>query len=223
MTTVSDLALIALDPASGKSRLGSHAEIVLGGGALNDLLLAGRLEVSGTGKKARVTVVDPTPVGTAYLDGALARLVARRKSLLARDAVNRLGKKLPGQVHGALAAGRLVEARHSRVLGVFPTTRYVVLPQAGRDELVDGVRAVLLGEREPDERSGSLAALVGAARLVKLVVPKRRRKEAEKRAKKLTEGAWASEAVRAAVKASEDAMTVAVMVATTAAASGGAT
>jgi len=223
MTTVSDLTLLALDPAAGKSRLGSHAEIVLGGAALNDLILAGRLAVVGEGKKARVMVVDPAPVGTTYLDGALARLAARKRPLLARDAVTRLGKRLPTAVAQALTTAGLLEARPAKVLGLFPTIRFAALPQARRDELVAGVRAVLLGEREPDERFGTLAALLGAGRQVKLVVPKERRKEAEKRAKTLTEGQWASEAVRAAVKASEDAVMIAVMAATTMSAAGGAT
>lgn len=221
MTTVSDLALLALDPTTGRSRLGSHAAIVLGGAALNDLLRAGRLEVTGRGKKARVAVVDPAPVGTAYLDEGLARL-ARRRPLLARDAVTRLGKGLPRAALEQLAAEGLVEARPAKVLGLFPTTRYAALPQARRDELAAGVREVLLGEREPDERLGTLGALLGAARLVKLAVPRARRKEAAKRAKELAEGEWASEAVRAAVKASEDAVTIAVMMATTTSAAGGA-
>lgn len=222
MTTTADLALIALDPTGGSSRLGSHAEVILGGCALNDLLLAERVAVGGEGRKARVTVLDATPVGTPYLDQALASLTSRAKPLRPRDAVARLGKRLPNAVHESLAADGLVEARPHKVLGLFPTTRYAVLPQAGRDELVAGVRAVLLGEREPDERLGALAALVGAARLAKLVVPKERRKEAEKRARTLADGEWASEAVRAAVKASEDAMMVAVMAATSAAAAGSA-
>jgi hypothetical protein len=222
MTTTADLALLALDPASGRSRLGTYAEVALGGCALNDLLLAGRLGVTGEGRSARVTVLDRTPLGTPYLDEALARVVRRDKPLRPRDAVTRLGKKLPKTVPAALAADGLVEARPHKVLGLFPTTRYAALPQARREELVAGVRAVLLGEREPDERLGAVGALVGAARLVKLVVPKDRRREATKRAKTLAEGAWASEAVRAAVKASEEAMTIAVMAATTSAGGGAA-
>jgi hypothetical protein len=221
MNTTADLALVALDPVRARPRLGSYAEIILGGAAFHDLLLAERVAVTGEGRKARVTVLDPSPVGTAYLDRALERLARRTRELRPRDAVARLGKKLPKAVYASLVADGLVEARPHRILGVVPSTRYAALPQARRDDLVAGVRAVLLGEREPDERSGALGALVGAARLVHLVVPKGRRKEATKRAKTLAEGDWASEAVRAAVKAAEDAMTVAV-VAATAAASGGA-
>lgn len=222
MTTVSDLALLTLDPATGARRLGSYGEIMLGGAGLNDLLLAGRLEVTGEGKKARVLVVDQTPVGIAYLDQALARLSWQRKPRRAADSVTRLGKKLPRAAYEALAGDGVLEARSAKVLGLFPTTRYAVRPEARRDELADGVRAVLLGEREPDERLGPLAALLGAGGQVKRVVPKGRRREAAKRAKALTEGVWASEAVRAAVKASEDAVMVAVMAATAASTAGGA-
>lgn len=147
--------------------------------------------------------------------------MARGKALRPRDAVGRPGKGLPKVVHADLAARSLLEDRSDRWLGLFPRPRYVVLPSAGRDELVAGVRAVLLGEREPDERLGALAALVGAADLARHLVPRDRRREATKRAKTLTEGAWASEGVRAAVKASEEAMMIAVMAATTTAAAGG--
>ncbi|WP_165872914.1 GOLPH3/VPS74 family protein [Nocardioides jejuensis] len=222
MTTTTDLALIALDPTTGKRRLGTYGEIVLGGAALKDLLLAGRLSVAGEGKKALVSVADPTPTGIAHLDAALARLTSRTKPLKSRDAVTRLGRKLPITTYEALVADGLVEAHPTTVLGLFPSPRYVALPQARRDELVAGVRAVLLGERAPDERLGTLGALLGAGRQVKLVVPKERRKEAEKRAKTLADGDWASEAVRAAVKASEDAMMIAVLAATTTAGAGAA-
>lgn len=212
MSTPADLALLALDPVSGASRLGSNAEAILGGAALNDLLLASRLAVVGEGRKARVTVVDTTPVGSPVLDRALARL-AGRKPLKPGDAAARLGKGLPRVVHTELVSQGLLEDRSRNVLGVFPLHRYAVLPRADRDALVAVVRAVLLGERTPDERSGSLAALLGAAKLVKHVVPRDRRKEAEQRAKTLTEGDWASEAVRAAVKASEEAVMIAVVTA----------
>lgn len=212
MSTPADLAVVALDPVSGASRLGSHAEAILGGAALKDLLLAGRLAVQGEGRRARVAVVDTTPVGSPVLDQALARLVGHRPQRPG-TAATRLGKGLPRLVHTDLVARGLLEDRSRTILGVLPLRRYAALPQAGRDALVADVRAVLLGEREPDERSGSLAALLGAAKLVKLVVPRDRRKEAEKRAKTLTEGAWASEAIRAAVKASGDAVAVAVVAA----------
>lgn len=210
MSTPADLALVALDPVSGASHLGSHAEAILGGAALNDLLIAGRLAVAGEGRKARITVVDTTPVGSPVLNQALARLAGRRP-LRPGDAATRLGKGLPRVVHTHLVTRGLVEDRSRTLLGVLPLRRYAVLPQADRGALVADVRAVLLGEREPDERSGSLAALLGAGKLVKHVVPRERRREAEKRAKTLTEGAWASEAIRAAVKASGDAVAVAVV------------
>jgi Golgi phosphoprotein 3 (GPP34) len=211
MTTSADLALIALDPSSGASRLGSNAEIVLGGGVLHDLLLAERLTVAGEGRKARVTVLSGTPLGSPVIDPAFAKLVWRDKPLKPSDAVTRLGKGLPRVVHADLVAQGLLEDRSRRILGAVPLRRWTVLPQAGRDELVAGVRAVLLGERTPDERFGALAALVGAAGLVKHVVPKDRRKEANRRAKTLAEGEWASEAVRAAIKASGDAVAIAVV------------
>lgn len=221
MSTPADLALLALDPATGRSRLGSHADLILGGGVLHDLLLAGRIAVDGEGRHARVSVVDGSPTGSPVVDPALARLASRGKALRPRDAVGRLGKGLPKAVHADLVARGLLVDRSDRWLGLVPRARYVVLPAAGRDELVAGVRAVLLGEREPDERHGALAALVGAADLVRHLVPRERRREATKRAKTLTEGAWASEGVRAAVKASEEAMMIAVMAATTTAAAGG--
>lgn len=210
MSTPADLALVALDPVSGASRLGSHAEAVLGGAALNDLLLAGRLAVTGEGRKARVTVVDTTPVGSPVLDRALTRLAGRNPQKPG-NAVTRLGKGLPGVVHTDLVAQGLLEDRSRKLLGMIPLRRYGVLPQADRDALVADVRAVLLSERAPDEHAGSLAALLGAGKLVKHVVPRDRRKEAEKRAKTLTEGAWASDAVRAAIRASGDAVATAVV------------
>ena len=162
MSTPADLALLALDPTSGRSRLGSNAGSILGGAALQDLLLAGRLAVEGEGRKARVIVVDPIPTGSPVLDPALARLAGRRP-LKPADAVTRLGKRLPRAVHDDLVARGLLEDRSRTLLGVVPLRRYGVLPQAGRDELVDGVGDGAGADRAEERPGGDGRQLPGVA------------------------------------------------------------
>lgn len=218
------MALIGIDPTRGTLRLGSHADLVLDGAALNDLILAGCVSVTGTGKAARFTAIDARRAEAASaLDaasaGALARLAGRKPTKPAA-AVQRLTKGLRRAAYDDLVARGLVSRQDSTVLWVFPRSRYTLLPGSGHEQLTAAVRAVLLGESTPDEQTGTLAALLNAGQVVGKFVPKDRHREAKKRAKTLAEGEWASEAVRAAVQAADAAVTVAVIAASSAAAGG---
>lgn len=209
MTVARDLLLVALDPESGKVRLPSMAaEPALGGAALIDLVLLGRLELVGTGRKARVAVADRTPVDDPDLQAAFER-VWQKGHQAPKSIVTRLGKKQRKAVLASLEADGLVRDEQRRVLGI-RLERYELVDVARRDQLVGAMRQVLLHDQPADQVTGPLVGLLLAADQLGLVVEKRERKGAKARAKVVADGDWASGGVRKAIQDAQAAMTAAM-------------
>lgn len=209
MTVARDLLLVALDPESGKVRLPSMAaEPALGGAALIDLVLLGRLELVDTGRKARVAVADRTPVDDPDLQAAFER-VWQKGHQAPKSIVTRLGKKQRKAVLASLEADGLVRDEQRRVLGI-RLERYELVDVARRDQLVGAMRQVLLHDQPADQVTGPLVGLLLAADQLGLVVEKRERKGAKARAKVVADGDWASGGVRKAIQDAQAAMTAAM-------------
>lgn len=105
-----------------------------------------------------------------------------------------------------IADGLLVE--EERMTGRLFKRRRPHLTAAGRDGPAARVRAVLLGEAVPDERTALLVAALDVAMPTKLLVPKDRVKEADRRMREIAAGIGEAEralisAVRAARARSE--------------------
>lgn len=220
MTTAEDLMLIVTDPESGRPQLDSmKADPVVGGAHLFDLVAAGRLDLEGQGRKARVVVTSHVRVGDPLLDEAFVR-VRNRGRQTPQHTVTKLGKQGRKRVFAALVAKGQARDRDAKVLGVFPVARYDIVDTARRHDLVNRVRASLLHDQPADAETGPLIGLLAAADLTKLFVDKPERKAAKARAKAISEGDWASEGVRRAIQAAQSAVTAGVIAATAAGAAG---
>ncbi len=208
-TVAENLLLVALDPESGKVRLPSMAsDATMGGAALIDLVLLGRLELVGSGRKARVAVADRTPVDVPDLQSAFERVWQRGRQA-PKTVVTRLGRKQRKAVLATMQRDGLVRDARRRVLGI-PLERYELVDVARRDDLVARLRQVLLHDQPADRVTGPLAGLLLAADQLGLVVERRERKAAKARAKVVADGDWASEGVRRAIQDAQAAMTAAL-------------
>ena len=78
-------------------------------------------------------------------------------------------------------SGAVVEESR-RSLG-FTLRRHTTTPATGREELVERLRSVLLGESVPDGRTTTLVAVLGLAAPWRLVVDKEQVKQASRRAR----------------------------------------
>ena len=216
MSTAGDLVLLGTDPASGKPRLGlTETDAVLGGAILYDLVTLGRLGLEGEGRKARVTVVDHTPVDDPALEAAFTR-VRDRKPAKAEYVVTRLGKHAQKNLYRDLEDSGAVRRRDAKLLGLVPLTRHDVLDVARRDQLLQRVRGALLNGQDPDEETGPLISLLWAGNNVSLVVDRPDRRRAKKRAAVIADGDWASAGVRTAIQSAHAAVTAAVVASTAA-------
>ncbi|MDR6118038.1 GGDEF domain-containing protein [Aeromicrobium sp. SORGH_AS981] len=203
MTVAKNLFLVAIDPRTGRVRVVTRTvEAALGGAALIDLVLLGRLRLEGSGRKARVEVVDRTPVSDPALQTAFER-VREQGRQTPKSTIARLGRRQRAVVLRDMEAAGTVRRQRRLVL-----ERYDVADVVQRDDLVGRLRAVLLQEQPADETTGPLVGLLLATGHLGIAVTDRRElKVAKERAKVVAEGDWASEGVRGVLQDAQNAMT----------------
>ena len=224
MLLAEDLLLLVTDDASG--RLSAPAEQVdagLGGANLVELTLRNKVDLSGEqdpGKRGRIIVRDPSPAGDAVLDAALEILIARQ-GRRPSAVIGPLSKNLRGTLYQRLADRGVVRAERGRIFGVFPVRRWPAQDASDEAEVRRLMTQALVQHEAPDTRTAALIALVHAVGCVDKIVDARQhglsKRQLRARAKKISEGNWASAAVR---KAIEDMMAAVIVTITNAGAAG---
>jgi hypothetical protein len=199
------MLLLSLDSEKGgTSWLGGWT--ALAGGALVDALAAGAVRIEGERLRPGAEVDHP------LLQRVRDAVAAREEPLTLTEWVQRL----PGDLDPFLAAvaGRLVEAgvlaeRRTKVLGLFPTTRFPEADPGPERELRARLRSVLVdgaegGRAEPDGHDLLLIALDEPAGLLAVLTEdddRDARKAARARAAELAERGRTVEGSGTAVQA----------------------
>lgn len=221
MLIAEDLLLLLYDDESGKPGAdGTRLDNALAGALLVELSLRGQVEVadgSGAVKNGRLVVVDPATTDDPVLDEALS-VLAEKDGKTPKQLLGPLKKGLRQRLLDQLAARGIVEARAGKVLGLFPTTRWPAVDSAHEAQVRERLRSVLVVGLDPDPHTAALTSLLHAVDALHKVVPSDDRRALKRRAKEISEGAWAAEAVRKAVEEVNAAVVVAVVAASTAAA-----
>jgi hypothetical protein len=218
MNLPEEFALIAYDDDGSPVTDGTHLDNGLGGAVLLELALAEKVDVA----DKKVVVRDATPTGDPVLDDALAR-IAGDKPRKPKDWVSKLAKTARVQVMTELVARGLVRKEESKVLLVFPRTRYPAangVEPAAETEARQRMRAAVAGGGPVDQRTAALCALVAATDLDKKVFADLDRKVVKARLKEIGQGEWAATAVKKAIEEIQAAVMVAVVAATSAGAAG---
>lgn len=195
LTLAEEVMLLSLDDDTGAGRQKEGAAWALAGGALVELVLAGRLEVG----DERLEVVDGSPLGVPHLDGALAAVGDEGTSLKTRTGLERVRKGIADATTHALVERGLLREERKKVLGLFPVTRYPEADGAPEEALRRRLAAVVLEGADPDERTAALVALLHGARLRALAFPGEDGRAVEQRMKHIAEGQWVQPAVRRAL------------------------
>ena len=208
MLLAEELALIAIDPDSGRHALGTRDNLnaCLAGLLVVELHLEDRPESELLSAAGEVLVADG-PKMTAVLS-AMSRGLERRLGMGTWDAV----------VAGIVQAG--VVAPASGVL----RPRNEVIDRAARDDVIRRLRSAADGDEPLDARTAALLSMTGPAQLLELVAPDRSaRKHARRRidnALDATSLQPIAESVRKVLADAAAAAAVAASVAATAAATG---
>jgi hypothetical protein len=187
------ILLLSLDDATGAAKLQLSSEWMIAVAALADLVLAGRIEVQGE----QVVVVDATPTGTPSLDAALSRIGTRDRPVDVQSWMNEWrAEGVAGARQGLLDKG-LVREERKRVLGLFPTRRYPAADGTAEAAVQRSLADVVLHGQEPDPRTGALVVLLHGGDLRTLAFPDADPEMVRLRMEELSQGHWASPALKA--------------------------
>ncbi|MET0966106.1 MAG: GPP34 family phosphoprotein, partial [Nakamurella sp.] len=175
-------------------------------------------------KQGRIALRGAGPTGDAELDAALERL-AKMDGKKAETAIPVAAKGARNALIQRLVKAGILAENKSKILGLFPTTKWPALQGEPEAELRSSVLSVLDDGAAPDQLTGCVIALLQGAQILSVVFPtkdKELRTAREVRAKELaTSGGptdWAIGATAAAVQTIMTAMAVsAAITATTAA------
>ena len=207
-----DLMLLFIDEEDGRVLMDSTSiHNALAGAVLLELVNAGRVDFEPDGK--RLAVVDPTPLPNEFLQESLTRL---DKPMKPQRAVERLRTHVRDNVMAQLEGRGVLSVEKTRMLGIFPTTSYVIQDGKAISDIRDAVGNVALGQRAPAERTGALISLLYAVKALHKVFDGDRR-EMNARAEEIAAGNWAGAAVKKSMEAVPGAI-IAMMVASTVAA-----
>ena len=193
-----DVLLLLLDDESGKVPMGlsEKAAPALGGAVLAELALLGAVTIDQRESRWRapkVRVTGPAPEDRVLAD---ALLVVGEKERAAQDLVGRLGNGMVATLGDRLADRGVLERREGRLLGVLPRTRWPAADKTHEQAVLQTLESVLVQGTTPDDRTGALVAVLAAIDRAHKVVPGLSTREVKKRAKEVTDGGWAAQAVR---------------------------
>jgi hypothetical protein len=215
-TLAEDLLPVSLDDDGHPRDPGSALGYAVAGGIIAELLLGGRI-VLDPGKKVQVAGIGDS-TGDAVLDAALERIRAEDKPRKVKWWVQKVAgggwrnDVARNEVIEDLTADGVLTRQTGKVLGMFKVATHPPADPAAPERPRAAVREVLIGGAAPDERTAALVGLVNAAGLVDACVEKADRKAARARAKEIAKGEHVSDAV----KALQEEVMAAVMVAITA-------
>lgn len=209
LTLPEELMLFALDDVKGTILSSAHAGLTYGLAAAGvvELLFAGRLRIE---EKQRLAVVDGSPTGDELLDEMLARIQESGKPRSMKDWIRGFGsgkvRKLRDRAAARLVERGLVREESGRHLGIFPWRHYPTMDGGQKLKSVERVRAVVLGEADPDARTMVLIGLLSACKLLERQFSKDEWKLVKPRVKELSKGEFAGKAVKEVVDANIAAM-----------------
>ncbi len=225
MLIAEDLLLLLYDDESGRARFdGNQISHALAGAILVELSMDGKIGVAEPGenvKKGRLVIRDDEPTGDEVLDAAMSRL-ARDREKKPKDVLGALRKGKREILLERLADNRTLRRDDRKVLGIFSVTRWPLADVTHKTQVRERIRTVLAeGGLEPDERTAALVSLLHAVDGITKVIPCDDKRAAKRRAKEISESAWAGEAVRQAVQEVNTVVTAVVAGAVVSGAAGG--
>lgn len=200
-----EVLLLALEDRKGTIDFGSPYAYAIGGALLAELLVRGRIEVTGSGRKRLVQVLDGTPVGEALLDESLGRIAGakRRGSLMTWVARLAGSRKLRDRLAEGLCRRGILRAEEKEVLFFFKRRMYPALDPGPERDVVGRLRQAILTDMDVDDRTVVLLALANSARLLPMVCDKKELKRREDRIEALVRQDVFGTAVKSAIETAE--------------------
>ncbi|WP_062380452.1 GOLPH3/VPS74 family protein [Demequina pelophila] len=218
LTLPQQLILVAYDPEAGKPRHVGMLDQRVAGAAIVELALREAVTLEGTSRRPerrRIVAVPGARTGDARLDDVLGGIEAKPRD--AHRTIGGLARRARRDTLEDLAAAGVMRREPHRVLGIFPSDRWIATDAGRGAALRARLAAVLLEQTAPTEREAALIALTADTPLPRALVAKEDRRRAAARAKAITaeqkDAAQADHAAQAAVDATVESVKAAVMAA----------
>jgi hypothetical protein len=211
MLLAEELLLMLVDDVTGRLKVDpSHLDLALAGALLAELAEVGRVAVSGPGepvRTGRLVVRDGTPTGDPVLDGALRR-IGDKNPRKPETVLGGLTKRLRSTLLTRLADRGILRKERHRTLGIFPTSRWPANDTVHEQSVRSALHDVLVVGRTPQPREIVSISLLAAVDRITAVLPDTglSKRDLRRRAKELTGGEFAGEAVRKAIQAANASM-----------------
>ena len=183
---------------------GRHLRYALGGAILAELMVQGRLGVSGSGRKARVIVLDSSATGWALLDRWLEMICGSKPRRPSTWVAAFSTRKLKHEVAEFLCRRGLVRVRAVRVLFFFRRRAYSLTDRGPRREILERLWGAISTPGNVDSRTACLAAVADGGKLLKAVFGEKRIQPHKARIKQITEDDPIGAAVQQAVEERTD-------------------
>ncbi|MFC7326544.1 GOLPH3/VPS74 family protein [Marinactinospora rubrisoli] len=197
-----ELLLLAYHPDTGRP-LATDTRLTAGlaGALLAELALTGRVAI----ERDRVHAAGASqPGGHPELDLLAAEIARQRRPARVRSWVSRTGSlRLRRALQESAVQRRLLNRERVTVLRVFHREDYRPADPSTRAELLDRLRAMLMGGRAPDPRSTALLGILGATRLDRRLFADLPARERRRRMKRLLADDRIGRAVLAVIKSVE--------------------
>ncbi|SDD49409.1 GOLPH3/VPS74 family protein [Auraticoccus monumenti] len=195
---VEDVLLLLFQPRSGTIAGENTLFYVLGGAVLAELALTGRAEIRSSGRfSSAVHVLGGTPPEDELLRPAWG--YAAQKPRNVQTVLAAVGPELREPVLDRLVERGDLNREERKTLGIFRTTR-LTEGSGRRQQLLDAVRAVLVGRDDPTPRTAAAAALLSASGMLPQFDPEIPwGSRTHDRGKELEQGSWGASAAAAAV------------------------
>lgn len=200
MLLAEDVLLLGTDDETGR-KLSRYTDLLVAGGLLSDLTLAGNVRLTEQGESARKNRVVRVPDAAWPADPLLAdalTTINTKPAWFPAPLVERLGRKLVDTVYERLARAEILSRTPHRALGLIPTTRWVTIDPRRESRLRAALDEVFLFGAEPDTHTAALIALLSGSGLLVPVVDRGRnldRRSLKRHGKVLLKQYWPAQAM----------------------------
>ncbi len=209
MLLAEEFLLLCIDDRTGKKIISdAKIEPALGGALLVELALKERIGVNppsaGRMQRGRITITDTSPTDDRELDAALTQLAAHEggkiRDFLSTMSSKRITKGLEGRLLERLAGAGVLRVERGKILGFFPHTTWPSRDVTAEEAVRGRLHATLIVGLTPSESTVALIGLLQATELLTKAVRTEDKKALRSRAKQLTQGDWAAQAVKQAIE-----------------------
>lgn len=209
-----ELLLLALKDQKGTLEPGTMIRYAIGGAALAELVIEGRIEVETVKRRSYARLLAPRPTGDPILDECLGKIRDAKRRADLRTWVSRFAslRGLTHRVARELCRRGVLRADEETILLLFKRRVYPELNPVPERELRARLeRAILTDSPDVDCRTVVLVSIAKSAGLLKFVLDRKRLKARKERIEQIAAGELTGKATKEAIEAMQAAVTVAAI------------